>query len=172
LVISEDEGRRTKDEEQRTISIMRVMARGSGDLKLKHVAIEEIDMNSLTSWWQKLQVRRVFTIVLAGVTFLIGTALISLGSVLPAQAATTPEATSYQVDHNSRQIPTGQAKADQASGGLVESLKETAENVREKLNLDEPLPQGTKLFIKQLQGEDVQVQEPKPGDKGGAPLNE
>jgi hypothetical protein len=54
----------------------------------------------------------------------------------------------------------------------VESLKDTAEAVREKLNLDEPLPQGTKSFMKQLQGENVQVEEPKPGDKGGAPLNE
>ncbi len=130
-------------------------------------------MTSLTSWWRKLQLHRVFTVILAGVTFLVSTALISLSSALPAQAATTPEARSYQVDHSSSQIPiAGQAKADQSSGGLVESLKDKAETVREKLNLDEPLPQGTKLFIKQLQGKDVKVEEPKPGDKGGAPLNE
>lgn len=130
-------------------------------------------MNSLTSWWCKLPLHRVFTVVLAGVTVLIGTAFISLGSVLPAQAAMTPEARSYQVDHSSTQIPrSGQAKADQSEGGVVESLKDKAETVREKLNLDEPLPRGTKLFFKQIQGEDVKVEEPKPGDKGGAPLNE
>ncbi len=149
------------------------MAGGKGALKLKHVAIEEIDMNSLTFWRQKLQLRRVLTIVLAGVTFLIGTALISFSNGLPAQAATTPEARSYQVDHSNSQISgSEQAKADQAGDGLVDSLKDTAETVREKLNLDEPMPRGTKLFIKQLQGKDVQVEEPKPGDKGGAPLNE
>lgn len=123
-------------------------------------------MTSRTSWWQKLQLHRVFTVILAGVTFLVGTALISLGSALPAQAATTPEARSYQVDHSSTQTPkSGQAKADQAGNGL-------AETVREKLNLNEPLPQGTKLFFKQIQGKDVKVEEPKPGGKGQEPLNE
>lgn len=107
--MTKDEGQMTKGKGQRAISIIRVMVAGKGDLKLKHVAIEEaieeIDMNSPTSWWQKLQVHRVLTIVLAGVTFQIGIALISLSNGLPAQAATTPEANSYKIDRSSSQMP-------------------------------------------------------------------
>jgi hypothetical protein len=125
------------------------------------------------SWWQKLQPRRVFTAALVAGMVLVGT-VTWLGGALPAQAALTPDTKSYAVNHSPTQTPLGveHSKADQAGSGLVESLKDTAETVREKLNLDEPLPQGTKLFIKQLQGEDVQVNEPKPGGKGEEPLNE
>jgi hypothetical protein len=66
----------------------------------------------------------------------------------------------------------GFSKVDQGQDSLGESLKDTFDTVREKLNLDEPLPEGIKLFMKQLRGEDVEVNEPIPSSKGQEPLNE
>lgn len=81
----------------------------------------------------------------------------------------TPEARSYQVDHSNTQVQINprQSKdqAEEAGGGLIDT-------VREKLNLDEPLPEGTKAFFKQVQGKDVQVKEQIPSGKGEEPLNE
>ena len=57
-------------------------------------------------------------------------------------------------------------------GGLVDSIQEGAETVKEKLNLNQPLPESTKLFFKQIKGEDVEFKDPVPSDKGREPQNE
>lgn len=111
----------------------------------------------------KSQLRRVFVAFLLGVTLFISTVLGQLGYVLPAQAATsTPEMRAYQNDVQSR-ASAEQAKAEvEGEGGVID-------NIREKLNLDEPIPEGTKLFLQQIQGEDVEVDEPHPSGKSGHP---
>jgi hypothetical protein len=129
-------------------------------------------MNRVVCWLNRIPLSQILTACLAGLIFCA-----SLSYVLPAQAAPlTPEATSYQVDRTNTEIrihpEDAKQKVQQAGGGLIESIKDTADTVREKLNLDEPLPQGTKTFLKQIQGEDVEVQEPKPFGKGQEPQNE
>lgn len=131
-------------------------------------------MSQMTAFLQKLPLRKTLAALFVSLTFLIS---MSIGQVVyPASAhaaSMTPEAQSYQLDRGNPNLNSGsnQARAGQ-SGGLIDSIQEGAENVKEKLNLDEPLPEGTKLFFKQLKGENVKVEEPKPGGKGEEPLNE
>ena len=47
---------------------------------------------------------------------------------------------------------TDQPKGDFLISSIEEKLKETAETVKEKLNLDEPIPESTKKFGRQLTG--------------------
>ena len=89
-------------------------------------------MHHFTSWFRRL-----------AVAFLVGLTFVGLqfGSVAsPAQAETvTPEANSYQSQ---------QARNTRELGKQTKnSLKEAVENVREKLNLDEPLDPGTKQVL-------------------------
>lgn len=96
--------------------------------------------------------------------------------VVPAHAApTTPEATKYQVDRGNTEIrinpESSQTSAKGSDGGVIDSLQNAGEAVRDKLNLNEPLPEGTKAFFKQVRGEDVTVEEPRPSGKGQAPEN-
>jgi hypothetical protein len=116
------------------------------------------------------------SILLTGVILVISLAVGQMLYALPASAAAlTPEATQYQLDKSDSHIrlDADPAKAAKETGeGVVQSLKDSAETVREKLNLDEPLPEGTKLFFKQVQGKDVEVKEARPPFKGHTPLNE
>lgn len=93
--------------------------------------------------------RRLLTTLLASLTIWLGVAVAaaaaaSVQSIPADQRQSAPEA------------------ADSGPGLL--------ENIREKLNLDEPLPESTKLFFKQVQGEDVEVEEPRPSGKDNQPL--
>jgi hypothetical protein len=123
------------------------------------------------------QLVKNLSILLTGVILAI---TVTAGQILyapPAHAAAlTPEATQYQLDRSDSHIRLDADRAKQAAKetgeGVTQSLKDTAETVREKLNLDEPLPQSTKLFFKQVQGKDVEVKEQRPPSKGHTPLNE
>ena len=119
-------------------------------------------MNTIISKVQKLRLRQTLTAVVVGMIFFISAALGVLGSALPAAAEpVTPEAKSYEVSPAEREVRT-----PESGQGLGESLKNTAETVREKLNLDEPLPESTRDFIKQIKGEPVTIEEPRPSGKG------
>lgn len=128
-------------------------------------------MNQMISFLQKLQLRKSLTTLFVSLLVLTS---ISVGQLIyPAAAhavSTTPEAQAYHSDRGNRM--NRDAEPAQAEGGFAESIQEGAETIKEKLNLDEPLPQGTKLFFKQIKGEDVEVAEPKPGGKGEEPKNE
>lgn len=117
---------------------------------------------------------RVISCFLVGLAILLSVTFSPLGS-LPAQAApTTPEATEYQVDHSDSHIrinPGSSQSANPKGEGVVESLQDAGKSVRDKLNLNEPLPEGTKAFFKQVRGEDVTVDEPRPSGKGQTPQN-
>lgn len=117
-----------------------------------------------------MQLRQIFAAFLVGLVFFAGAALGTFAYPLQAQAASlTPEATDYQVDKTKSQIDVNaegaKEKAKAAGGGFFE-------NIKEKLNLDEPVPESTKDFLKQAKGEDVQVQEPRPSGKGEEPQNQ
>lgn len=127
-------------------------------------------MNQITTALQKISLGRILTTVLVGFTLFLSIVLGQFGDGFTVQAATlTPEARSYQVDRSNTEVRINpeqiRDQAEDAGGGLIET-------VREKLNLDEPLPQGTKAFFKQVRGEDVQVKEQIPSGKGEEPLNE
>lgn len=125
-------------------------------------------MNTIIAQVQRLRLRQTLTAVLIGMIFFVSAALGAVSSALPASAEpVTPEAKSYQVSPTERQVGTDSEDGE----GLGESLKNTAETVREKLNLDQPLPESTKDFFKQIKGEPVTIEEPRPSGKGGAAQN-
>ncbi|MDX2214383.1 MAG: hypothetical protein SFY66_13920 [Oculatellaceae cyanobacterium bins.114] len=128
-------------------------------------------MNRLISRLWTKQLRQVLANTCIGVLFLVITSLGIVSGDRPAFAeSVTPEARSYQVDQSSdsrtrsEQTKARSEAADNNGGGLLE-------NVREKLNLDEPLPESTKDFFKQIKGEPVEIEEPRPSGKGEIPQN-
>lgn len=103
-------------------------------------------MNRLMSWLPNL--RQILTVFLVAFAFWT-VQVFGYSNLLQAQAKPlTPEATSYEVDATS----TDEIQNDNK---LVENarqdLKSTADNVREKLNLDQPLYPGTKEFLNDVQ---------------------
>lgn len=114
-------------------------------------------MSRVTSWLRKMQLRQLLTAFLVGLTLLTGVAFGTFGYGSQALAeSVTPEARSYQVNQGETSSKAG---TERTGEGVAGSIKDAANNVREKLNLDQPLPHGTKAFFKQIQGEDVEVKE-------------
>jgi hypothetical protein len=107
------------------------------------------------------QLRRLLSSWLVAILLLVA-GVGYLGHPLPAEAASlTPEARSYRVDNSDRISASSQRateKAQETGEGFVDSLKDAADTVREKLNLDEPIPESTKTSLKQLRGEEVTTQ--------------
>lgn len=98
-------------------------------------------MTRLFTRLQSFNVFRVVATFLVGITFFVSSAFLP-AQVMQAQAAPmTPEATQYDSNADS-------------NSGLIESIKDAADNVREKLNLDEPLPKSTKQFLDAVQDPD------------------
>lgn len=108
---------------------------------------------------QKIQLRQVFGAFLAGMMLFLSAALGQLSYVPAAEAAVTPEVAQYnsagnrtgtasgiQIDTKNAQKNLRENSGD-AGGGFVGALKDAAENVTEKLNLNEPLPESTKEFL-------------------------
>jgi len=113
--------------------------------------------------------RKALAALLVSLTLFLGISIGQGAFAAPAQADTTvrPETKAYVRDRAVPGMNSETQKGPKAddNNGLIESIKEGAENVKEKLNLDEPLPEGTKKFFKQVQGEDVEINEPKPFGK-------
>jgi hypothetical protein len=89
----------------------------------------------------------------------------NLQGALPENAVTTPEGKYYKA------TPDIDNQINNDNNNILEqaraSLKETAENVREKLNLDEPLPRSTKEFLRSTEERVEETVEPITGiDKG------
>jgi hypothetical protein len=110
------------------------------------------------------KLRQFFTVFLAGILFLVA----AVSQVSPAMAKPlTPEAASYEIDRANSPQELGdrlnsQARehkseianpqyAKQAAKNATESAGNKAgnalDNIREKLNLDEPIPESTKEFF-------------------------
>ncbi len=131
-------------------------------------------MKRVTSRLQSIKLKRIITVFLVGLTFLISSAFDLHGNQLQAQAEpVTPEATQYKVDNGESEA---EVKANRIKDNAEKSAKlledeginiknraaETKgknifENVKDKLNLDEPIDPGTKKAGKQLKeaAEDV-----------------
>lgn len=110
-------------------------------------------MNQLISWLQSVLVRVIVTSFLVGSTLLLS-AVLGYGNSFQAQAdPLTPEATSYQVDRTDAETFKDQAQ-DQGNDLIKNSqnkLESAADNIREKLNLDQPIYPPTKEFLNTVQ---------------------
>ena len=106
-------------------------------------------------------IKRTITVVLVQVALLIG--LSSIATQQTLAETITPEASSYQVDKTAQEVRLGaesvQDKAKNVAENAGESIKETSEKVKDKLNLDEPIPSDTKKFFRQIQGKEPIVNE-------------
>jgi len=114
-------------------------------------------MNRVFSFVKSIRLGKILTVFLLGSAFLVMQAF-SYDYQFQAQASEriTPEAESYKVgDNNLRLNPSNDGRnnlADQKSGnnnvqGVKEGGKNLIDNVVEKLNLNEPVPQSTKEFV-------------------------
>lgn len=112
-------------------------------------------MNQLISWLQSVLVRVIVTSFLVGSTLLLS-AVLGYGNSFQAQAdPLTPEATSYQVDRTDVETFNDQAQ-DQGNDLIKNSqnkLESAVDNIREKLNLDQPIYPGTKEFLNDVQNQ-------------------
>ncbi|PAX52703.1 hypothetical protein [Brunnivagina elsteri] len=117
-----------------------------------------------------------FLLLQSVVLFLVGLTFFGLGvvnsdNILVASADTvvSPEGVYY---HGTPDESINKDINNNYDGnGVVEnaknSLKETADNVREKLNLDEPLPRSTKKFLKSTEERVEKAVEPVTGTRQG-----
>lgn len=124
------------------------------------------NMKRVTYWLQSIKIKQIITVFLVGLTFLFGSAFDIHGNQLQAQAeAVTPEATQYKVEGKSD----GEVKVDRIKDNAEKSAKllqeeglniknraaegkgkNIFENIKDKLNLDEPIDPGTKKAGEQL----------------------
>ncbi len=107
-------------------------------------------MNRLITSLLNLRLRQIVTVFLIGLTFWVMQAF-GYSNQLQAQAKSlTPESSSYQVD-NTDTPDIGQLQNDKQVENAQKNLKDTADNVREKLNLDQPIYPGTKEVLNDVQ---------------------
>ena len=121
-------------------------------------------MKQVTSLLQNLSLRKILTLFLVGVTVVVIQAFGFINASPALAEAVTPEATSYQVD----QVETKNIKKD---NGLIEKVKETADTVREKLNLDEPIDPGTKEVFNSVEKQVEKTVKPITGKEKGSYQN-
>lgn len=107
-------------------------------------------MKKVISFLKNLRLRQIMTVFLAGLTVFV---MQAFGNILPAQADETvksPYGYYYKgtpdenVAKGDRNFPSND---NQMGENVKNNLKSTVDNVREKLNLDEPVPQSTKDFL-------------------------
>ncbi|BAY71866.1 hypothetical protein ACN23B_04470 [Anabaena sp. FACHB-709] len=104
-------------------------------------------MNRVISWIQNILLRQILVVFLVAATFFVGQSF-TYGTAMMAQANTvqTPEGTYYKGTPDSEGI-----RNDNQVRNAQNRLRNTADNVREKLNLDEDTPRATKEFGKSVQ---------------------
>ncbi len=110
-------------------------------------------MERVISWLQNTLFRTALTLVLIAIACFASVA-IGFGNPLEARAETlTPEASSYQVARpNAENAQTQDGIPNQA---LIENsrqqLRNRADEIREKLNLDKPVASDTPTYFEKLQ---------------------
>jgi hypothetical protein len=99
-------------------------------------------MNRFTSWLQNVILRQILVVCLLATVFLFGQSFTyNYAVVAQADTVKTPEGIYYKGTPDSQDI-TGDNQVRNAQN----RLKDTAENVREKLNLNAETPRATKEF--------------------------
>ncbi|MFN6482991.1 MULTISPECIES: hypothetical protein [unclassified Nostoc] len=118
-------------------------------------------MNRLTSWLRNIRISQIVVVFLVGFMFLLGQAFTYVDV---AQAdVTTPEGTYY------KGVPEGQGEIrnDSQTTKTQNPLKEAANTIREKLNLDEEAPRSTKEFLKSTKNKVEEAGQPLTQTKEG-----
>ena len=105
-------------------------------------------MRQISSWLQNRVLRSIWMIFLVGVTFLVNPELnkIDFLQTVSSNTVKTPEGIYYQGTPDWEQVQ----REESEEGSIGKKIQETAETIKEKLNLNEPLPKSTKDFF-QLQ---------------------
>ncbi|MEA5622090.1 hypothetical protein [Nostoc sp. UHCC 0251] len=98
-------------------------------------------MNRVTSWLRNIRISQILVVFLVGFMFLLGQAF-SYVSVAQADVI-TPEGTYYKGIPDEQ----GEIRNDTQTTNSQNPLKQAADNIREKLNLDEETPRATKEFL-------------------------
>jgi hypothetical protein len=111
-------------------------------------------MNRFIFRLRSLQIGRALMACLAGLILFAGATLGQFVQALPATAATlTPEEISTeQAERRAMRSEENAERAKQAEADAPQSLGD-------KLNIGEPVPESTKKFFKQVQGEAVETTE-------------
>ncbi|MBD2296639.1 hypothetical protein H6G06_24940 [Anabaena sphaerica FACHB-251] len=107
---------------------------------------------------------RLLVISFVAVTFFGFQAFSSGNAMLVAQAetVTTPEGVYYKGTPDR-----GAIRNDQQLDNAQRKLKGTADNIKEKLNLDEPIPESTREFLEDVRTNVEKTVEPITGGKSG-----
>ncbi len=122
-------------------------------------------MKRVFSWLQNILLRQIILVCLIGFAFFSFQVFNYGNDMLIAKADTvkTPEGIYYKgTPDNNASI-----RNDQQIDNAQKKLKETAENVREKLNLDQPTPRATKEFLDSVQTQVEDSVEPITGTRHG-----
>jgi predicted PurR-regulated permease PerM len=113
-------------------------------------------MNQVISFLQSIRLRQIATVFLVSTAFFVIQAF-GYGTSVQALAnntTLTPETNAYQVPGSNGSInartETLTDQTEDTGSNLLEKIGEAAENVKEKLNLDEPTPPSTKKFFNQI----------------------
>lgn len=124
-------------------------------------------MNRIFSWLQNTILRQFMIVCLAGFAFFGMQALNSDNTILLAEAQTqetvrTPEGIYYKGTPDNRDI-----RKDNQVDNAQKQLRDTAENVRERLNLNEATPESTKEFLDSAKTKVKEAVEPITGTRRG-----
>jgi hypothetical protein len=124
-------------------------------------------MKRTICWFKNHFLRQALTVFLVGITAFVMQGFAFTNAQLAQAEPVTPEATSYQVDNGDRDRLRNDNKLVERSRN---NLKDTADNVREKLNLDEPI-EGTKDFLKSTQKKVEETVKPLTSNEQGTYQN-
>ncbi|AUB41244.1 hypothetical protein COO91_07289 [Nostoc flagelliforme CCNUN1] len=118
-------------------------------------------MNRVTSWLRNIRISQILVVFLVGFMFLLGQAFTYVNV---AQAdVKTPEGTYY------KGVPDelSESRNNTQIGNTQNPLKSAADNIREKLNLDEETPRSTKEFLKSTKNKVEETVQPLTETKEG-----
>ncbi len=118
-------------------------------------------MNRVISWLRNIRIYQIVVVFLVGFMFLLGQAFSDIN--LAQADVKTPEGTYY------KGIPDGQGeiRKDTQTTKSQNPLKEAADTIREKLNLDEDTPKATKEFLNSTKNQVEETVKPLTGEKEG-----
>lgn len=124
-------------------------------------------MNRIFSSLQNIILRQIVVVFLIGFTF-FGIQAFNYGNTMLLADAqvqgtvTTPEGTYYKSTPDNRGI-----RNDNQVDNAQKNLKQRADSVRDRLNLDQPTPEGTKEFLDSAQKKVEKAVEPLTGTRHG-----
>ncbi|WP_243458341.1 MULTISPECIES: hypothetical protein [unclassified Nostoc] len=104
-------------------------------------------MSRVISALRNIRISQIFVVFLVGFMFLLGQAF-SYVNVAQADTVKTPEGIYYKGTPDEGEIRNDtQSRNDTQIRNAQNPLKSAADNIREKLNLDEETPRATKEFF-------------------------